>query len=244
MTTDFERAHAFTALHEGGYVNHPNDPGGETNLGVTRRVWEAWCKEQKLPVKAMRTLTPADVLPLYQARYWQPLAAQLPWPLSAAVYDMSVNHGVGDGNPDDEGGNEDGATYLLWRVHQTCPRGTPLQQALAACDAREEFFRAIVRRRPASQAFLKGWLRRVNAQRIWLQANAEPLTPEVPGVFLTDMTGRRALWDGRPTIYAGAPLNPEYVAALRIVCPPGTAATIGQLSVTGCADGALILARI
>ena len=28
--------------HEGGYVNHPKDPGGETNLGVTKRVYEDW----------------------------------------------------------------------------------------------------------------------------------------------------------------------------------------------------------
>ena len=31
-----------TLKHEGGYVNHPDDPGGRTNLGVTQRVWEAW----------------------------------------------------------------------------------------------------------------------------------------------------------------------------------------------------------
>ena len=28
--------------HEGGYVNHPKDPGGETNLGVTKRVYTNW----------------------------------------------------------------------------------------------------------------------------------------------------------------------------------------------------------
>ena len=34
--------------HEGGYVNHPADPGGETNLGVTKRVYEAYCKKNGL----------------------------------------------------------------------------------------------------------------------------------------------------------------------------------------------------
>ena len=28
--------------HEGGYVNHPKDPGGMTNMGVTKRVYEEW----------------------------------------------------------------------------------------------------------------------------------------------------------------------------------------------------------
>ena len=31
--------------HEGGYVNHPDDPGGETNLGVTKKVYDAYCKK-------------------------------------------------------------------------------------------------------------------------------------------------------------------------------------------------------
>ena len=74
MNPDFQRAHEFTAAWEGGYVNHKADPGGETNLGVTRRVWEAWCREKNLPVKPMKALTLADVLPLYEARYWSEVA--------------------------------------------------------------------------------------------------------------------------------------------------------------------------
>ncbi len=31
-------------VHEGGYVNHPKDPGGPTNKGVTQRVYEAYRK--------------------------------------------------------------------------------------------------------------------------------------------------------------------------------------------------------
>ena len=86
MNPDFQRAHEFTAAWEGGYVNHKADPGGETNLGVTRRVWEAWCREKNLPVKPMKALTLADVLPLYEARYWSEVA-HLPWPLSGVAYD-------------------------------------------------------------------------------------------------------------------------------------------------------------
>ena len=42
--------------HEGGYVNHPKDPGGETNLGVTKRVYEAWVMENDLLSKDMKDL--------------------------------------------------------------------------------------------------------------------------------------------------------------------------------------------
>ena len=146
--SDFERAYEFTRRAEGGYVWNKNDPGGETNFGVTKSVWWAWCQAKGLPFKAMQSLTQEDVMPLYRERYWQPLAATLPWPLSAAIFDMSVNHGVGDGKPDDESGDEAGATYLLWRAKQLVPSGTALETALAACEARKEFYLAIIARKP------------------------------------------------------------------------------------------------
>ena len=42
MNTNFDRCLALLLKHEGGFVNHPSDPGGMTNLGVTARVWEEW----------------------------------------------------------------------------------------------------------------------------------------------------------------------------------------------------------
>ena len=55
--------------HEGGYVNHPKDTGGMTNLGVTKRVYEEWVGH---PVNEaiMRGLTVAHVRALYKAKYW------------------------------------------------------------------------------------------------------------------------------------------------------------------------------
>lgn len=216
---DFERAHQFTAQWEGGYVWNRNDPGGETNLGITRSVWLRWCQSRYLPAKPMRELTLQDVLPLYEAWYWRPLAAGLPWPLSAAIYDMSVNHGVGDGHPDDENGSETGATWMLWRARQRCPNGTPLEQALAACDAREEFYRAIIRRRPTSREFLPGWLNRVNAQREWLRANAEPTTPRV--LLVPQGGGEPVPWDGKPARYGGVLLDGALIEQLQLVYPRG-----------------------
>ncbi|GGN44049.1 glycoside hydrolase family 108 protein [Deinococcus daejeonensis] len=189
MTTDFEKAHEFTAKWEGGYVNHPSDPGGETNLGVTKRVWEAWAKERGLPVKPMKLLTPADVLPLYEARYW-PAASGLPWPLSGVAYDIAVNHGPGN------------LRLMLGSVPAT---GTPTERAARLIDAREQFFRNIVKARPSQEVFLKGWLRRVAAQRGWLAEQAARLA--VPRVFLRGTGGENVLWDGKPTIYNGSRLT-------------------------------------
>ena len=56
--------------HEGGYVNHPSDPGGETNLGVTKKVYDAYCQKNGLRTKDMKSLEVTDVAPIYKTEYW------------------------------------------------------------------------------------------------------------------------------------------------------------------------------
>ena len=78
---------------EGGWVNHPSDPGGETNLGVTKRVWEEYIGH---PVTTMKNLTPADVAPMYEQKYWRPCYGEvLPRGLDFVVFSMGVNAGPG-----------------------------------------------------------------------------------------------------------------------------------------------------
>ena len=77
--------------HEGGYVNHPKDPGGETNLGVTKRVYEEWGG-----TKEMVDLTVEDVAPIYEKNYWGRVKADdLPNGLDLCVFDFAVNAGPG-----------------------------------------------------------------------------------------------------------------------------------------------------
>lgn len=86
---------AIVLKHEGGYVNHPKDPGGRTNLGVTQRVWEDW-KDMPATEAIMRSLTPEMVAPLYRARYWDTVRARdLPPGLDLHVFDFGVNAGPG-----------------------------------------------------------------------------------------------------------------------------------------------------
>ena len=70
MKENFEKCLEMLLHHEGGYVNHPKDPGGETNLGVTKRVYENWCIEQDLLTKDMKELRISDVAPIYKNNYW------------------------------------------------------------------------------------------------------------------------------------------------------------------------------
>lgn len=77
--------------HEGGYVNHPKDPGGETNLGVTKRVYEEWGG-----TKDMKDLTVEDVAPIYRKNYWDKMKGDdLPSGLDLCVFDFGVNAGPG-----------------------------------------------------------------------------------------------------------------------------------------------------
>ena len=77
--------------HEGGYVNHPKDPGGETNLGVTKRVYEEWGG-----TKDMKDLTVEDVAPIYEKNYWGKVKGDdLPSGLDLCVFDFAVNAGPG-----------------------------------------------------------------------------------------------------------------------------------------------------
>lgn len=79
--------------HEGGYVNHPRDPGGRTNLGVTQRVWEAWIG-RKATEQEMRALTPDMVAPLYRQKYWDKVRGRELAPgLDLHVFDFGVNAG-------------------------------------------------------------------------------------------------------------------------------------------------------
>lgn len=70
---------------EGGYVNNPKDPGGETNYGISKRAH---------PDVDIRNLTPDQAVDIYVREYWQPLGLnQIPAPLAVLVFDMGVNAG-------------------------------------------------------------------------------------------------------------------------------------------------------
>ena len=69
MKDNFEESLAHVLKSEGGYVDHPKDPGGATNLGTTKKVWEEWVGHE-VTKDDIKALTVADVAPLYKARYW------------------------------------------------------------------------------------------------------------------------------------------------------------------------------
>ena len=91
MSNKFSEALEVILHHEGGYVNHPKDPGGETNLGVTKRVYEDFGG-----TKDMKELTKEDVEPIYKKNYWDRVKGDdLPEGLDLCIFDFAVNAGPG-----------------------------------------------------------------------------------------------------------------------------------------------------
>ena len=90
----FETALAHVLNHEGGWSDHPNDPGGATMMGVTKRVWESWVGHA-VTKNQLAALTANDIKPLYWTRYYAPVRGDdLPVGVHAQVFDLAVNAGV------------------------------------------------------------------------------------------------------------------------------------------------------
>jgi lysozyme family protein len=158
MKENFESCLKSVLHHEGGYVNHPSDPGGMTNLGVTKRVWEEWVGHE-VDEKTMRALTPEIVGPMYKAKYWDKVKGDdLPAGVDYCVFDAAINSGPGR------------AAKWLQAAVGVDPDGgigPKTLQAVAGMDA-NELVSAYNDRRlsflhdlPTWPTFGKGWARRV-----------------------------------------------------------------------------------
>lgn len=91
----FGKCLAVVLREEGGFVNNPSDPGGMTNLGVTKATWEGWTGKPATAAD-MHALTPDKVGPLYAEKYWNAVhCADLPPGLALCVFDFAVNTGPG-----------------------------------------------------------------------------------------------------------------------------------------------------
>lgn len=81
--------------HEGGYTNHPSDPGGPTNFGITIADYRKYVKSDATAAD-VRDMSIADAKKIYRARYWDAqLCDDLPSGVDYAMFDYGVNSGIG-----------------------------------------------------------------------------------------------------------------------------------------------------
>lgn len=162
--SNFDASLKYVLAHEGGYVNHPDDPGGATNLGIT-----IGTLSQHLGRKATTTdvknisLTTASAI--YRANYWDRARCDdLPSGLDYAVFDFAVNSGVSR------------AVQTLQKVLGVKQDGVIGPKTLAAIDTDQVLVVELIARLCAERmAFLKrlktwgtfgkGWTRRVMGER-------------------------------------------------------------------------------
>jgi lysozyme family protein len=163
MQSNWEQAFKQMLASEGGYVNHPSDPGGMTNLGVTKRVWEEWVGRESNE-KEMRSLTPEMVAPLYKRKFWDACKCDdLPTGVDYLVFDFAVNAGPGRsakilqtavGVPADGG---------IGPVTLAAVKAQDPEELIEKfSQAKEDFYRSL----NTFDTFGKGWLNRVAAVKI------------------------------------------------------------------------------
>lgn len=161
----FDRCLDIVLKHEGGFVDHPEDPGGATKFGITLRTLAEWrgVAPTELLRDAVRALTRDEARLIYLARYWAPIRGDdLPPGVDLAVFDYAVNSGVRR------------ASRELQDVVRATPDGVIGRQTLAAVRAKPaaEIIAALCERRLAFlqglrhwPTFGRGWQRRVEDVR-------------------------------------------------------------------------------
>lgn len=158
MNSNWQKSFELMLKSEGGYVNNPADPGGMTNLGVTKATWENWVGRASDEAE-MRSLTPEKVEPLYKKKFWDAVRGdELPVGLDYLLFDFAVNAGAGR------------SIKTLQSAVGVTPDGGFGPMTMAAVQAidpkelierfsqaKEDFYRSL----PTFATFGRGWLNRV-----------------------------------------------------------------------------------
>ena len=176
VASNYDAALARVLKHEGGYSNHPSDPGGATNYGITIANYARF-KGRAVTATEMRAMPLSDAKAIYKASYWNALRCdELPAGLDYAAFDYGVNSGPSR------------AAKVLQRLLGLSASGTMANEVIAAvnntspstlvaklCDERMVFLKSL----KTWPVFGAGWGRRVSEVRrdALVMAKGETVTP-------------------------------------------------------------------
>ena len=152
----FDFAIKLIIAHEGGYVNDPSDPGGETQFGISKRAF---------PKFDIKNLTENEAQSIYYSEYWLKMNIDgfhndL---LKLHLFDMAVNAGRG------------AATAILQKIVNVNPDGFIGPKTIVSANeyedqkslvdqyiqGRKDYYGNLVKKKPVLLKFLKGWINRV-----------------------------------------------------------------------------------
>lgn len=157
MTSNFPACLELVLKHEGGWADHPRDPGGATMKGVTLAVYQTYLG-RKVSKEELRNIPQEHLMDIYKSLYWDKAKCDdLASGVDLVVFDMAVNAGVSR------------SARILQRCVGAVPDGVigPRTMALVNgipakdiivkfSDGRENFYKSL----PTFDTFGRGWLRR------------------------------------------------------------------------------------
>lgn len=158
MEANFFKSLEIVLKHEGGFVDHPEDPGGATNKGITHKTYSDFLGRPLEDVSELKNIPDEHVQQIYKDGYWNRVKAdQLSSGVDFCIFDWAVNSGPGR------------AAKALQKVVMVTQDGAIGPMTLAAVEEelpeeiiekitkeREEFYRSL----RTFDTFGKGWLRR------------------------------------------------------------------------------------
>lgn len=165
---DFNIYAPFLRSWEGGYVNHPNDPGGPTNAGVTLATWASYCKKYGFTanVRTLKAMTESQWREIMKGMYWDKLRCDdVRWQSVANLMcDWGVNSGISK------------AAMAIQKLVGVTADGVVGPKTIAAINAvkskdvlfqslkaaRKQNYKNMVKADPKKATFLEGWLNRLD----------------------------------------------------------------------------------
>lgn len=168
---DFERAIPIILKHEGGFVDHPADPGGATNRGIIFSLYKQYAKALELPdtVDGLKNLTEDQAKFIYKGHFWDKMRGDdfKSQAVADIVFDGYVNMGnkalkllqveLGIGTITEVDGIIGPMTLSILNF------AAPEVVFEGYKDTRIQFYQDLAVRKPKLQVFLKGWLNRINS---------------------------------------------------------------------------------
>lgn len=139
----FSKMLDFVFEHEGGYVNHPNDRGGSTNMGVTQTTYDGYRTQKGLSKRNVKQLSKEEATEIYHNIYKESGADKISNPrLAMCVFDWANHSGA---------------------------KNEALQRALKECNGdvnkfikkRSDFLHKLIEKDPTQEVFRKGWDNRI-----------------------------------------------------------------------------------
>jgi len=138
-SSQFHKCMQFILSVEGGYVNNPKDPGGETNYGISKRAY---------PNEDIKNLKLPRVLEIYEKDYWDSKWDKWSFPIALCMMDTAVNMGPGVAQKLYKLSGDNYVLYIQNRINE---------------------YKQLIEKNPKLQVFWNGWMNRLTQLRRYIE---------------------------------------------------------------------------